>query len=455
MDIEGDDAAVEAVLVDVDDEGFTIRGLKTVTNGFSLLPLGVLFALNFVDEFDRIAFATLISEIRDAFGMSDDGIQALGAVTGVFGLLAALPLGILADRTRRVRLSIAAGFLWGCAAVATGLVWAVPLLYLVRFLSGVGRVTNEVVHPSLLADFYPRKAHPQVYGVHRLANATAPVAGPIAGFIGSQVSWEAAFFVLAIPTAIALAVAFRLREPERGESIDPAAAALHAAQDTIGFAAARRQLFGIRTLRRLWLGAFFFGMGTLQLGNLISLYFEKVFGLDEVGRGFVQFLLGCGTVIGLVGGSRYAASQVSAGNFSRLPVVAGAAFGPFALGMVVLTASPVVGIAFVGAVLVAAGNGGWQPAYFSIVGSVAPPRIRSQAYAWAVLIYGSGGLAYVGLVAAFPDDGGGYRALTVTLAVLTGLAGLIGASAGRFMDDDAEAVVRDVRTMLDEADPQD
>ena len=180
-----------------------------------------------VDEspFDRIAFAALTPEIRDAFDLSDTGITAVAAVTSVFALLAALPLGILADRFDRVKISIAAGLLWGTAAVATGLVWAVPLLYLVRFLSGVGRITNEVVHPSLLSDYYPTRAHPQVYGAHRLANASAPVAGPVAGAIAGAVSWEAAFFILAIPTGAALIGALRLREPNRGESVDAELAA--------------------------------------------------------------------------------------------------------------------------------------------------------------------------------------------------------------------------------------
>ena len=131
----------------VEDESLDFRGLRAATVGYSLLPLGILFTLNFVDEFDRIAFAALTPEIRDAFNLSDTGITTVAAVTSVFSLLVALPLGVLADRVNRVRLSIAAGFLWGIAAVATGLVWAVPLLYLVRFLSGVGRINNEVVHP--------------------------------------------------------------------------------------------------------------------------------------------------------------------------------------------------------------------------------------------------------------------------------------------------------------------
>lgn len=427
-----------APTIEVDDEGFSIRGLRNVTAGYSMLPLGVLFVLNFVDEFDRIAFATLLPEIRDSFGMSDDGIQALAAFTGVMVLVSALPVGILADRVRRVRLAIAAGLLWGFAAAATGLVWAVPLLYLVRFLSGLGRTSNEVVHPSLLADYYPRKAHPQVFGVHRLANATAPIAGPVAGYIGSQLGWEAAFFILAAPTLVALAFALRLKEPHRGASIDQAAAAAMAGEAAQSFGDARRELFQVRSLRRLWVGAFFFGTGTLQLSNLISLYFEKVFDFGQVERGSVQFLLGAGTVVGLVAGSRLAATEVRAGRIARLPVITGFAFAPFAIGMVVLTATPVAMLGLVGAFCIAMGNGGWQPAYFSIVGSVAPPRLRSQAYAWAVLIYGSGGLAYVALVGIFPDDAAGYRGLTITLALLTAVAGVLAVSASKYMAADAD-----------------
>lgn len=432
-----DPHAVPAASIEVEEEGFSVRGLRAATTGFSMLPLSVLFVLNFVDEFDRLAFATLIPEIRDSFGMTDDSIQTLAAITGVMVLVSALPIGILADRVKRVRLAIFAGLLWGIASVATGLVWAIPLLYLVRFLSGLGRISNEVVHPSLLADYYPRRSHPQVFGVHRLANATAPIAGPIAGLIGTHLGWEAAFIILSVPTIAALVVAVKLKEPHRGESLDRDAAVAMAGEKAQSFGDARRELFRVRTLRRLWLAAFFFGMGVMQLPNLISLYFENVFEFGSVARGWVQFLLGLGTVIGLVVSSRAAAAQVKKGNLSRLPVVAGLSFVPFAIGMLVLTATPLPALGLAGAFLIAVGNGGWQPAYFSIVGSVAPPRLRSQAYAWAVLIFGSGGLSYVALLMLFPDDSGGYRGLTIALGAITAVAGAIGVSAGKFMDEDA------------------
>ena len=413
------------------------KSLTALVGGASLVPLAVLFTLNFVDEFDRVAFAALAPEIRDAFNLSDEGISTLRAVASVLALFAALPIGILADRFNRVRISIIAGVAWGVAAVLTGVVPALFLLYLVRFFSGVGRISNESVHPSLLADYYPREAHPRVFGLHRLANAIAPVAGVIAGYVGATFGWQTAFFVLAAPTAAALFVAARLREPARGESIDAELAIAQAGDDPVSYGEARRQLFAVPTLRRLWVGAFFFGLGTLQLDTLLSLYFEKVYSYDALGRGWVQFVFGAGTVAGLVAGSRFANHAVADGHGSRLPIVVGAATIPFFVGLMLVAVSPFSAVALVGAFLVSAGNGFYQPAYYTVVGTVAPPRVRTQSYAWAILIYGAGGLSYLLVFGAFGGEDGSYRGLAVALALLTSIAGFAASSAARFFERDA------------------
>src|SRR5687768_10182992 len=79
-----------------------------LTGGAPLLPLVVLFGLNFVDEFDRVAFAAVISEIRDAFNLSDAGIQQVSGLAGLATLLLSLPMGIVADRFHRIRLCVIA-----------------------------------------------------------------------------------------------------------------------------------------------------------------------------------------------------------------------------------------------------------------------------------------------------------------------------------------------------------
>ena len=408
-----------------------LRGGRAITAGASVVPLAVLFTLNFVDEFDQIAFSALAPEIRDAFGLTDAGITNLRGITGLLTLLAALPLGVLADRVNRVKVSIAAALLWGIASVLTGVVGAVFLLYLVRLGSGLGRIINEVVHPSLLGDYYEPKAHPRVFGVHRMANSLGAIAGPIAGIVAGALNYRAAFFLLAIPTGISLLFAVtKLREPKRGQSIDAALADATEDEEKVGFAEARRQVFAVRTMKRLYTGAFFFGLGTFQLGTLLSLYFEREYAFGPEARGFVQALFGVGTIAGLLIGSRLASQASLTGRIERLPVVIGGAFAPFAAGMVLLSVAPFVGVALLAAFILSAGVGMYQPAYYSVVGSVSPPKVRSQAYAYAIVIYGLGGLTYLVLFGMFGgEESANYRGLAFALGLITSIAGFVATSA--------------------------
>jgi ABC-type branched-subunit amino acid transport system ATPase component/predicted MFS family arabinose efflux permease len=425
------------------------KGLKAITGGFAAAPLIMLFGLNMVDEFDRAAFAALLPEIRERFGVSDSQILTLGAVAGVFTLLASLPLGVLADRVNRVRLSIGAAVLWGVTSVLTGVVPSLFLLYLVRMGSGVGRIINEVVHPSLLADYYPRENQPRVFGVHRAANSIGNIGGPLAGIIAAFIFWQAAFWILAIPTVVFLLFALaRLREPKRGQSIDAALAA-QAEEDhePTPFGEARRQLFAVKTLRRLWLGAFFLGVGALQIGNILSIFFDRVYGVGTVGRGFVQLLFGAGNVVGLIIGARLAGRASDAGRLNRLAVITGLSFVQFAIGLVLLGGIKVELLAYFFAFLLSIGVGAYQPAYFALVGLVSPPKIRAQAYAWAILIYGCGGLTFILLIGAGDSDSATrLRWVVVVLAAIVALAGSIGASAQRFVKRDAEQAANALAT---------
>jgi ABC-type branched-subunit amino acid transport system ATPase component/predicted MFS family arabinose efflux permease len=415
----------------------TRRRIEQLTAGFPILPLGILFGLNLVDEFDRVAFAALISEIRDAFDLSDEGILQVAGFAGLATLLLSLPMGVLGDRVNRIRLAIGAAALWGTCAVFTGLVPTVWLLFIVRLGAGLGRIINEVVHPSLLSDLYPRETHPRVFGVHRIANSAGQIAGPIAGILAALISWQAAFVLLAIPTGALLAAALRLREPRRGESVDADLAASIADDPAVPFGEARRQLAATRTLKRFWFGAFLLGIGAFQIANILSLYFEEVFRFGPVGRGFVQFVFGAGNVVGLLVGARLAGKATRSGDLPRLATITGLSFVEFALGCLLLAVAPMAALGVVAAFVLSIGIGSYQPAYFSLLGIVAPPRVRSQSYAWGILWYGSGGLFYTAFLADVGENTS-YRLLVALLAAVVGVAGLVGASARKFVRRDVE-----------------
>ena len=52
-----------------------------ITAGYALYPLLILFGLNAVDELDRTVFGVLGPEIRDAFGLTNQGYLSLIALT--------------------------------------------------------------------------------------------------------------------------------------------------------------------------------------------------------------------------------------------------------------------------------------------------------------------------------------------------------------------------------------
>lgn len=399
-----------------------------LTGDAPLRPLLVLGALNLVDEFDRIAFAALTPEIRDAFGVSDTVVGTIGVVAGAFIVLAAVPVGWVADRRNRLHLAAVAAVLWGTMSILTGLVPTVALLFLVRLLAGVGRVTNEIAHPSLLTDYYDKEHLPQVFKVYRLANPVGAVAGLIAGGIAVALSWQWAFFLLAVPTFLLLGALRGLHEPARGARTDPELAARLAAEAApVGFSEARRQLYAVRSLRRTWASSFLLGPAFVSLTLLLSLHFEHVHGFDPFGRGVVQFVFGLGIVLGLVLGARLASGAIAAGTEPRLAAISGLSGLVTAGGLALLAVSPWAWGSLAAVGLAAIGAGSFQPAYYPLVGLVAPPRVRSQAYAWSILYVALGGLLGIGFFAL--GDRAGYRVAIGVLAALIGAGGLVARSA--------------------------
>ena len=410
--------------------------LRTITGGAAATPVLVLAGLNLVDEFDRSAFYALTPEIRDAFSLSDTGIGAIGVVAGAFIVATALPMGLLADRFHRVRLSAAAALLWSTMSIATGLAPALWALVIVRLLAGAGRTANEVLHPSLLGDYYEPRTLPQVFKLHRLANPLGITSAILAGFIGAQLGWQWAFILLAIPTFPLLLALLRLSEPARGATIDPEHAAQADELGAIPFAEARRRLYGIRSLKRTWITSFLIGTGAISIGQLLVLYFEQVYAFGPTARGLVTFLWGAGTVMGLFVGGSLATKAITTDNEPTLALINARSAFVFALSLWLTAGAPWAALALVGAFGVGIGTGLFQPAYYALVGRIAPARIRSQAYAWAIVHVATGAL--VGIVFFEIGDTQGYRLSLSILAVVVVAAGLVARSAAAFVRRDME-----------------
>ena len=59
----------------------------------------MLFGLNAVDELDRTAFAVLLPEIRDEFGLDLQGVLTVVGLVTLAALALQVPIAVLADRS--------------------------------------------------------------------------------------------------------------------------------------------------------------------------------------------------------------------------------------------------------------------------------------------------------------------------------------------------------------------
>jgi branched-chain amino acid transport system ATP-binding protein len=131
------------------------RYLREITGGAAAYPLLILFGLNAVDELDRTVFGILGPEIRDSFGLDNQGYLTLIALTLLGGLLLEVPLAYYADRLPRVRIAVLGAAVWGLFGLFTGMATTLWMLLLARSGAGMGRAVVNPTHNSLISDRYP------------------------------------------------------------------------------------------------------------------------------------------------------------------------------------------------------------------------------------------------------------------------------------------------------------
>jgi MFS family permease len=416
---------------------------SAVTLGAPTFPLAVLFGLNAVDELDRTAFAVLLPDIRDHFGLSDAGALALVAASTIAVLCIEVPLSFYCDRRSRVRIATTGAALWALFSVGTGLAVSLAMLVAMRIGAGSGRAVVTPTHSSLLSDYYEPAARVKVFSAHRQANSVGQIAGPLlAGLIAYAFGWRWPFIVFGIPTIAFVVLATRLREPVRGTHERRAAGADEVAAGTPeaheSAWATMKILARVHSVRRIWLAVPFLGIALFGIPNLLSLVYEDVYGLNAAHRGFIaagiEPLQIAGVFIAMPIVARVAVQRPA--FLLRFVAVVGAVDGGL---LVVLAYAPNVAVAIGVHAILAASIGTLAPAFYALVSLVAPPRVRSAAFS-TMSVFAIPGIAVFLPLIGSVSDSLGIQASMAVMVPISLTAGFVLASARRFVDDDIAAV---------------
>jgi branched-chain amino acid transport system ATP-binding protein len=419
------------------------RWKRRTTGGAPLYPLGVLFGLNMVDELDRTAFAVLLPEIRDHFGLDTNGILWVVSLSLVAALILALPIGFYADRLRRVPIALGGASVWSGFSVLTGLAANLWTLGIARTGAGLGRAVNDPVHNSLLADYYDIPTRTRVYSVHRYANALGQLLGPVlAGVIAYAAGWRAPFFVFAAVTVVFIALAGRLREPVRGRFERRAVGVSDEVADTEeqppSWAESFRIVWQVRSLRRIFYALPFLAIAVVGLVTLGGLYYEEVFNLDERARGFlVGFVDGGAQFVGLMVGVPIATRLMLKGPGRVVRFLAQVSF-LIAAAWVVFALAPALGVAVAAGAVISGSFFLLVPGIYAVLSLAVPAKVRSFGFAVATL-WILPGLLILPIVGQLADTYGIRWGLLAAMPVFL-VGGFILASAGGFVAHDIEQV---------------
>ena len=433
--------------------------LRDVVRRGGISTITVLFLLNLVDEFDRIAYAVLGPDIQRTLGLSDTVLAAGGALGGLVVFVASIPVGHLADRMRRMTiLSVMSAFWAGCAAL-TGLVSSGGQLVAARIATGMGKANELPVQKAILADAYPIGGRSRVFAVHNAANPVghllAPMlAGLVAGVAGGVAGWRWAFILLALPAAVLTVLTLFLREPRRGGNEQRAVLGEvlpeGEAELPISLGAAFGRLKKIKTFYYLLVALGVLGFGLVSLPVFLNLVLEDRYGLDAWGRAVVDTIVASGGVAGAVIGGRYG-DRMFRTSPERSVALIGVALGLFGITAAVSVYMPSV-YWFIAVSIFSTGltTAALVPTE-SIIAAITPVRLRSMGFAtvgvYLTLIGGVGGALLTG---ALSDAFGEQAAVAMTAPVASLLGGALIVYGARFVRGDIAAAIADLREEQDE-----
>jgi len=416
---------------------------SAITLGAPTFPLIVLFGLNAVDELDRAAFAVLLPDIRDHFGLSDAGALTLVSLTTVAVLLIEIPLSFYCDRRNRVRIATIGAAIWAVFSFGTGLAMSVAMLVLMRIGAGGGRSVVTPTHSSLLSDFYEPNARVKVFSAHRQANSVGQILGPLlGGGIAFALGWRWPFFVFAVPTMVFVFLAMRLQEPVRGRferlaaGADAETAEVEQTHERVW--PTMQVLSRVRTIRRIWCAVPFLGIALFGIPNLLSLVYEDVFELDSLQRGLVAAGVEPLQIVGVFVAIPFVSRKAleDPGFLLRFIAFVGVFDGLLLVG---LAYAPHVLIAFALHAMLAATIGTLAPAFFAMLSIVSPPRVRSAAFT-TISVFAIPGIAIFFPLIGKLSDALGVQASMLVLVPVAFAAGFILSSAAPFVKGDIEAV---------------
>ena len=195
----------------------------TVAPAVARRVLLLLLTVNLLNYVDRQILYALLPAIQKDLALSDAQAGSLASAFMVVYMLAALPIGYLADRGGR-KLWIAAGIgLWSLATAASGWARSFAQLFAARAAVGIGESCYGAISPAFVAEHFPPRKRGFALALFSMAIPVGSALGYAAGgALGQAWGWRNAFYLVGLPGLALMTWSWRLEEPQPAVMADGA-----------------------------------------------------------------------------------------------------------------------------------------------------------------------------------------------------------------------------------------
>ena len=191
--------------------------------------LTIAYVVSFVD---RYVLSLLIEPIKADLGLTDFQIGLLlGPAFGIYYATIGLPLGYLADRSRRTWIVASGIAIWSVATACSGLARSFAQMFLARVSVGIGEAALSPCAMSLIADSFASDRRGKPIALYSSAISVGSALAALLGaavltwagtrdtlelpVLGALAPWRTAFLVASVPGLMLAPIFFMLREPRR------------------------------------------------------------------------------------------------------------------------------------------------------------------------------------------------------------------------------------------------
>jgi MFS family permease len=362
----------------------TPPGADAPVTGQAWRLLALLTALSVLNFVDRQLIASLAPLLIDELGLTRAQIGLLaGFAFVVFYTVSGLFLGMIADRSPRLRLIALGLALWSAMTAASGAAQRFAHIAAARVLVGIGEATLTPAALSILGDVFPRSRLGLATGIYYagIPMGTA-LSLLVAGWIAPAHGWRVCFYVLGLLGLALVGVLWVIPEPPRRaihvSTVAPGARAIIAALcDALNHGPALVLVLLGGTALTFWASA--------NLLNITWLVQERGFDFRRAAftAGFIA--AAAGFLGNLFGGwfGDWCAGRWRGGRAWSMAIMSLALAPAGAVFFLMPTSSPFFYACWF---LTSASTTAWFGPLFAAIQHLAPPAIRSTTVAFALLV---------------------------------------------------------------------